>query len=401
MTRLVKRFRRTRVAGNQSRIALNHPPFFGPVRATRSDMASDRKIRYAVIGAGNIAQVAVLPAFAHAKSNSELVAIISGDGEKRSELAKRYDLELTGSYEDFEHVLREGRIDVVYIATPNELHKPFALRAAALGVHVLCEKPLATSVADAEEIAAACVKAGVELMVAYRLHFEEGTLSAIELVKSGKIGDPRVFESVFGHTVRPGDIRTRADMGGGAMFDLGVYCVNAVRNLFQAEPILTFASSLMKDDVDDTTTAFLLFPHGRTAHFTVSNSVAGVSSYRVVGTEGDLRVEPAYEYSDKIEHHLTVDGKSSTTQFGKRDQFAPELEYFSRCILEGRAPEPDAEEAIDDLHVIEAILKSAKTGAMVALQPRKRIRRPSLAQESSKRAVGKQETVNAPSPSLK
>ena len=364
-------------------------------------MSSDRKIRYAVVGAGNIAQVAVLPAFAHAKSNSELVAIISGDPEKRSELAKRYDLDLTGSYDDFEHVLREGRIDVAYIATPNELHKPFALRAAALGVHVLCEKPLATSVADAEAIAAACVRAGVELMVAYRLHFEEGTLSAIELVKSGRIGDPRVFESVFGHTVRPGDIRTRADMGGGAMFDLGVYCINAVRNLFQAEPTLVFASSQMKEGVDDTTTAILHFPHGRVAHFTVSNSVAGVSSYRVVGTQGNLRVEPGYEYTDKLEHHLTVDEKSSTTKFGKRDQFAPELEYFSRCILEGHAPEPDAEEAIDDLYVIEAILKSAKTGAPVPLEPRRRIRRPSMAQESSKRAVGKQETINAPSPSMK
>jgi len=373
----------------------------GAVRARRCRMVIDRKIRYAVVGAGNIAQVAVLPAFAHAKSNSELVAIISGDNQKRSELAKRYDLSLTGSYEDFEHLLREGRIDVVYIATPNELHKPFALRAAALGVHVLCEKPLATSVADAEAIAAACHKAGVELMVAYRLHFEEGTLSAIDLVKSGKIGDPRIFESVFGHTVRPGDIRTRADMGGGAMFDLGVYCVNAVRNLFQAEPLLAFGSSLMKEGVDDTTTAVLHFPHGRTAHFTVSNSIAGVSSYRVVGTEGDLRVEPGYEYSEKIEHHLTVEQKSSTTKFGKRDQFAPELEYFSRCILEGRAPEPDAEEAIDDLRVIEANLKSAKIGVPVALEPRKRIRRPSLAQEASKRAVGRQETVNAPSPSLK
>jgi len=364
-------------------------------------MASDRKIRYAVVGAGNIAQVAVLPAFAHAKSNSDLAAIVSGDHEKRTELAKRYDLELTGDYPELEQVLRQGQIDAVYIATPNELHKEIALRAAALGVHVLCEKPLATSVTDAEEIAAACDKAAVKLMIAYRLHFEEGTLSAIELVKSGKLGDPRLFESVFGHTVRPGDIRTRADLGGGAMLDLGVYCVNAVRNLFQEEPVLVFASSQMKNGTDESTTAVLHFPHGRMAHFTVSNAIAGVSSYRVVGTEGDLRVEPAYEYSEQIEHHLTVGEKPSSTKFGKRDQFAPELEYFSRCILENRAPEPDAEEAIDDLRVIEAILKSAQTGAAVPLTPRQRTRRPSLAQESSKRAVGKQETIHAPSPSVK
>jgi len=364
-------------------------------------MASDRKIRYAVVGAGNIAQVAVLPAFAHAKGNSELVAIVSGDSEKRAALAKRYDLGLTGSYEELERVLRQGQIDAVYIATPNELHKPIALRAAALGVHVLCEKPLAASVADGEEIAAACANAGVKLMIAYRLHFEEGTLKAIELVKSGKLGDPRVFDSVFGHTVRAGDIRTRADLGGGAMFDLGVYCVNAVRNLFREEPLQVFASSQIKDGVDESTTALLHFPHGRVAHFTVSNHVVGVSSYRVTGTEGDLRVEPAYEYSDGIEHHLTVDEKTRTTKFSKRDQFAPELEYFSRCILENRAPEPDAEEALDDLRVVEAILQSAATALPVKLEPRKRIRRPSLAQQSHQRAVGKQETVHAPSPSVK
>jgi len=100
------------------------------------------------------------------------------------------------------------------------------------------------------------------------------------------------------------------------------------------------------------------------------NSIAGISSHRVVGTEGDLRVEPAFEYTDKLEHHLTLEGKTHSTKFGKRDQFAPELDYFSRCILEDRAPEPDAEEAIDDLRVIEAILKSAQSGSPVPLSPR-------------------------------
>lgn len=339
-----------------------------------------KKIRYAVVGAGNIAQVAVLPAFAHAKDNSELAAIVSGDPQKRTQLAEKYDLALTGSYDDLERILKEGQIDAVYIATPNALHKQVALRAASAGVHVLCEKPLAPTVRECEEIAEACANAKLKLMIAYRLHFEEGTLKAIALVKSGRIGEPRLFESVFGHTVRPGDIRTRADLAGGAMFDLGVYCVNAARNLFQEEPLSVYASSQMKEGTDDTTTALLHFPHGRIAQFTVSNSIAGVSSYRVVGTEGDLRVEPAYEYTDKIEHHLTIEGKITSTSFSKRDQFAPELEYFSRCILENREPEPDAEEAIDDIRVIEAILKSAETAAPVALPPRQRIRRPTLEQ---------------------
>ncbi|MES1183645.1 MAG: Gfo/Idh/MocA family oxidoreductase [Myxococcales bacterium] len=360
-----------------------------------------KKIRYAVIGAGNIAQVAVLPAFKHARSNSELVAVISGDAEKRAELTQKYRLELSGDYDDLERVLERGAVDALYVATPNALHEQCAVRAAAVGVHVLCEKPLATTVADAEQVAQACAAAGVKLMVAYRLHFEEANLKAIELVKSGKIGDPRVFDSVFSHVVRPGDIRTRADVGGGAMFDLGVYCVNAARNLFREEPVLAFATSQERDGVDETTTAILQFPHGRVAQFTVSNGTAAVSSYRIAGTDGDLRVEPAYEYFDKLEHYLTVDGKTRHESFAKRDQFAPELEYFSQCILDNREPEPNAEEAIDDLRVIEAILQSARTGKPVPLSPRQRTRRPSASQEAKKPAVGKEHPVHAPSPSIR
>src|SRR5215216_88121 len=100
----------------------------------------NKKVRYALIGAGNIAQVAVLPAFKHAKSNAELVAVISGDSEKRQQLAKAYGLELSVDYEDLELALERGAIDALYVATPNALHKPYVLRAAAAGVHILCEK---------------------------------------------------------------------------------------------------------------------------------------------------------------------------------------------------------------------------------------------------------------------
>ena len=368
---------------------------------TGETMQAKTKVRYAVVGAGNIAQVAVLPAFAHAKSNSELVAIVSGDEQKRAELAERYQLAFAGGYEDLEPILEQGEIQAIYIATPNSLHKAVACRAAARGVHVLCEKPMATSVADCEEIADACAKANVKLMCAYRLHFEEANLSALDIVRSGKIGEPRVFDSVFTHVVRPGDIRTRPELGGGACLDLGIYCVNAARNLFGAEPVLVYATAQMRNGTDDTTTAVLQFPGGRVAHFTVSSSMASVSSYRISGTEGNLLVEPAYDYTDKLEHYLTIDGKTHSQSFGKRDQFAPELEYFSSCILENRTPEPDAEEAIDDLRVIEAILSSASSGKPIPLTPRQRRRRPDSTQEAKKPAVRKQETVNAPSPSLK
>lgn len=359
------------------------------------------RVRYAVIGAGNIAQVAVMPAFKHARENSELVALVSSDAEKRAELCKEYGLEIAGDYPDLEQVLEQGKIDAVYVATPNSLHKEHVLRAAARGVHVLCEKPLAPSVRDCEAMARACEDHDVKLMVAYRLHFEEGTLSALQLLEDGKLGDLRVFDSVFGHKVRPGDIRTKPEVAGGACLDLGVYCINAARHVFQAEPLSVLASTIDRDGVDDTTTAVLRFEGERFAQFTVSNSTASTSSYRVVGSAGDIRVEPAFDYREGLEHYLTVDGKTRHKAFSKRDQFAPQLIHFSRCVLEGRDPGPSADEGICDIRVVEAILESAKTGRRVELPRREHRYQPSLEQELKKPAVTKAEPVHAPSPSLR
>ena len=172
---------------------------------------STPKIRYAVIGAGNIAQVGVLPAFAHAAENSELVAIISSDPEKREKLTAKYDVEAVGDYDNLERILEEADVDAAYIALPNHLHRAFTERCAAVGVHVLCEKPMAMSVNDCEAMIEATDAADVMLMIAYRLHFEETNLRALESVRAGKIGDPTMFSSMFTHQVKAGDIRARSD----------------------------------------------------------------------------------------------------------------------------------------------------------------------------------------------
>lgn len=360
-----------------------------------------RRIRYAVIGAGNIAQVAILPAFAHAKQSSQLVALVSGDAEKRRELRKLYELELDGDYSELESIIEQGRIDAVYVATPNTHHKDLAMRAAAAGAHVLCEKPLAPSAADCQAIIDACAANGVWLMVAYRLHFEQASLKALEIARSGKLGEPRLFSSFFSHVVREADIRRDASLAGGATLDLGVYCINAARHLFDAEPELVLAHAIDREGTDDTVSATLRFPGNRIAQFCVSNSAAGVSSYRIAGTEGDLRVEPAFEYVGELVHHLTLGEKTERKVFEKGDQFAPELKYFSECILTGREPEPSGEEGWCDVRVVEAIFRSAREQRAVTLEPYARRRKPSLAQADHERPVKKPKTVNAPSPSVK
>jgi predicted dehydrogenase len=360
-----------------------------------------RQVRYAVVGAGNIAQIAVMPAFAHAEGNSRLVGVVSSDPQKRAELRKRYDLEVAVEYADLERAIREHSIDAVYVATPNTLHREYAERAAAAGAHVLCEKPMAPTVADCEAMAAACRSANRKLMIAYRLHFEKTNLEAIEIARSGKLGKLRLFSSFFSHVVRPGDIRQDPHLAGGAAYDMGVYCINAARNLFAAEPIEVFASALEVNGTDDTTTVQLTFPEERMAQFAVSNSVAGVSSYRLGGDQGDLLVQPAFEYAEGNSYHLTIDGKTKSKTFKKRDQFAPELLYFSECILKDIEPEPSAEEGICDVRILEAILESARTRKPVTLRPFQRSRRPDMSQEIERPAIRKPDVVNAPSPSLR
>lgn len=368
-------------------------------------MAQDgKRVRYAVVGLGNIAQVAVLPAFEHAKENCELVALVSGDAEKREKLGKRYSVGEVGSYEELEGVLERSRADVAYIATPNTLHRPLTERAARAGVHVLCEKPMATSVADCEAMIRAAEENGVKLMIAYRLHFEEANLKAIEAIESGKIGNVRAFTSEFSQQVRQGDIRTKKELGGGALYDVGIYCLNAARYILKSEPIEVFAYETSGDErfegVDETTMAVLRFADDRFAQFVCSQGLADVSNYRVLGSKGDLRLDPAYGYAGELKCHLTIEGETEVVSYPKRDQFAPELVYFANCILDDREPEPSGEEGLADVRVLEAIKTSARSGQPVLLQSFERSRRPDLSLEMRKPPVEKPETVNAPSPSM-
>ena len=364
------------------------------------------KVRYAVVGLGHIAQVAVLPPFAHAE-NSQLAALVSDDSEKLEKLGRKYKVKTRCSYAEYDECLASGEVDAVYIALPNHLHREYTERAAHAGVHVLCEKPMAVTEDDCLAMLRAAEENKVKLMVAYRLHFEEATLKAIDLVQGGKIGDPRLFDSVFTMTVKEGDIRLNPrDQGGGTLYDIGIYCINAVRNLYGAEPMEVVAFSANNGDTrflqcEETTSGILRFPgRERLASFTCSFGAADVSSYRVVGTKGDLVMDPAYEYAGELKQRVTVNGRTRERSFPKRDQFAPELIHFSECILTGAEPEPSGWEGLADVRVIRALYRSADTGQPVKLEPfDKDTQRPSLDQEIRRPPVRKPELVNTEAPS--
>jgi predicted dehydrogenase len=365
--------------------------------------SSGKGVRYAVVGAGWFGQAAVLPAFANAKENSELVAIVSGDREKRSALSAQYGVPAY-PYEKYEDLLAAGCVDAVYIVSPNSIHNEHTVVAARHGVHVLCEKPLADSAVAAEEMIAACDRAGVLLMTAYRLHFEKANLQAIELVRKGKIGPPRVMTATFTQQVDPDNSRLDARLGGHPLLDVGIYCVNAGRYLFQAEPTEVTAFEATGGDprfkeVPEMVAAVIRFPGERLVSFVCGFGEAKASAYQVLGTKGDIRLDPAFAHTGKRTMSVTVDGESKSTEFPDSDQIGPEIVYFSDCILKGRRPEPDGREGLIDLWIIEAIKSSALKGMAVPLQPVPEKPRPHAGQEISKPPRKEEpELVNAAPP---
>ncbi len=377
-----------------------------PEHMKRNALRHRRKVRYAVVGLGHIAQVAVLPAFAHARANSQVTALVSDDPKKLETLGRRYRVDHLFSYKEYGDCLRSGAVDAVYIALPNHLHADYSIAAAQAGIHILCEKPMAVTEKECWAMIQAAELSGVKLMIAYRLHFEEANMTAAKLVRSGNLGDPRFFTSSFSMQVRPDNIRTDKEKGGGTLYDIGIYCINAARYLFCAEPseVVAFSSANQKDErfkeIDEMTSALLRFPGGRLAEFTSSFGAADVASYRVVGTKGDVRLDQAYEYVYPIELRLTVKGKIRKQTFHKRDQFAPELEYFSDCILKDRIPEPSGMEGVADVRIIEAIYHSAKRHRVVKIKPLRQPQRPSIKQTKKRPAVEKPALVHAESAAL-
>ena len=359
-----------------------------------------KKIRYAVVGLGHIAQTAVLPAFKHAE-NSELAALVTGNPKKNRELSERYSVKAY-SYNDLEDALHKEQVDAVYISTPNSLHREHTERAARAGVHVLCEKPMAATQNDCEAMLRAVEKNNVKLMIAYRLHFNDANLHAIRVAQSGHLGDVRYFGSLFGLQVKEG-IRTRKELGGGTLFDIGIYCINAARYLFRDEPIevvgLTADNGEKRfAEIEEMTSAMMRFPYERLAMFTCSFGSTDISHYDLVGTKGHLRLENAYEYLGEMKCVTTIDGMKTETISKAGDQFAPELIYFSDCIVHDRSPEPSGNEGLADVRVINAIYISAEIGRAVQIEPVPKKQRPDETMKIKRPPVKEPELIAGASP---
>ena len=338
-------------------------------------------IKYAVVGAGWISQKAFLPGVAQS-ANSVVSAIVTGDRDKATRLAEFHGVGRIVDYDGYDALLRSSEIDAVYIALPNDMHADYAIRAARAGKHVLVEKPLATSEQDALAMITAAREAGVFLMTAYRLHNEPGTVAVLEHIRSGAIGKPLFFQSMFSFQAAAGNHRLKAASWGGPLQDVGVYCVNAARHIFAEEPIEAMA--MVNRPIDDprfreveaSVAALLRFPSGGLAQFVASFGAAAVDTYRVVGTSGDLELDPGFKFETATRLRLRRDGKTVETQFPRIDHFGAQVTYFSDCIAAGTPPEANGEEGLADMRALIAIEKAALTGQPQTISSPPRSRHP-------------------------
>lgn len=331
--------------------------------------SSEKKIKYAVIGLGHIAQKAILPAFKNASSNSELTALVSGSKDKLTMLGDKYHVHKRYLYSQFDECLKRREIDAIYISTPNFFHRSIMERAASFGVHVLCEKPLSVTPDDCLSMIELANQNNIKLMTAYRLYLDDANNDVLKMINEKKIGEAKIFTSSFVIEVKdPQNIRLEnVSKGGGPLHDIGIYCINAARRIFNSMPIQVFALALNSKDpkfsqIDETISCTLKFPEDKMAIFTVSFGAYPVSDYEIIGTKGNIRMENSYSYNHSRHLKLFENGKSHSKTYREHDQFADELFYFSNCIISNASPTPSGEEGFLDIKIIEALLLSLDLG---------------------------------------
>ncbi len=330
-----------------------------------------RKVGYCVIGLGRIADHFMRGV--KDSSTSQITGLVSGHRDKALRIAAQYGVPESSiySYEQMDAMRDNKSIDAVYVALPNSMHAEYTIRSAKAGKHVLCEKPMSTSVADAEAMIAACKAANVKLMIAYRLHYEPTTLRAIKLIRDGVLGKVEAINSVNGFNIAQGEWRaTKALGGGGPLMDMGIYSLNATRYLTGEEPVRFTASVSTVDHdgrfetVEENTAWTTQFPSGALASCSTTYGASMPGFYRVYGSKGWLEVGSfgyeglrlQAEFREKGAPPIKLDELNT-----ERDpkQFTREADHFTECILQNRTPDTPGEEGLRDMQYMKEIYRAA------------------------------------------
>jgi predicted dehydrogenase len=321
-------------------------------------------VRWGIVSTADIGMSKVTPAIARA-SNAEVVAIASRDGDRARAAADR--LGIPTAYGSYEELLVADDVDALYVPLPNDQHAEWTVRAVEAGKHVLCEKPLAMTAAQAQQMVDAARAAGVLLGEAFMYRHHPTWVEVVRLVRQGRIGDLRAVQTFFSYyNDDPANIRNRPENGGGAAMDIGCYAINAARLLTGAEPV-NVASSVERDPqmgIDTLTSAVLTFPGGVQSTFTTCIRCESYQRVHVVGSAGRIEVEIPFNIPpDRTTRVFVTAGgdppqapATQTLTFEPADQYTLQAEVFGQAILDGAPAPVDPSDAVANMRVIEAVL---------------------------------------------
>jgi predicted dehydrogenase len=339
-----------------------------------------RRIGFALVGLGHLTLSRLMPAFGESK-HCKPVALVSGDRDKARKLARQHDIPESSIYDyaNFDRIADNPAIDVVYIVLPNSMHAEFTIRAAKAGKHVLCEKPMAVSARECQQMIEACAAADRKLMIAYRSQYEPMNRAIVKMVRDNKLGTLKEFISTNSQNMGdPNQWRLKKALaGGGALPDVGVYCLNTARFLSGEEPseVLAWTHSTAGDvrfrEVEETMHFVLRFPSGLQATCHTSYGANKSQMLRLMGTEGWVELNPAYAYEGiRLRHSHVVGGQTVIEEpaIGQKNQFALEMDHMASCVRTNSVPHSPGEEGLQDQRIVEALYESARgNGKPVAL----------------------------------
>ncbi|HSI06388.1 MAG TPA: Gfo/Idh/MocA family oxidoreductase, partial [Myxococcota bacterium] len=338
-----------------------------------------KTIGYAVVGLGELALAEVMPAFAQSKL-SRPVALVSGHRDKALRVAQTYGIAESAIYDyaSYDKLAQNDEVEAIYIILPNSMHAEYTIRGLKAGKHVLCEKPMAVSVAEGERMVAAAKDAKKKLMIAYRLHYEPYNRKVMEMCATRELGAIKTFSSSHCMQVKAPNIRLSKPLGGGPVGDIGIYSIQAARYVTREEPtaVTAMAYSSPGDqrfrEVPESVAFTMLFPSGTMAHCDCSFAAGASRRYRVHCADGFIDLDPAFSYRGlrlSVARKDAAGSESRTSiELESGNQFALELDHFAQAILDDSAVRTPGEEGLKDMRVIAAIDEAVKTGKTVRLK---------------------------------
>jgi predicted dehydrogenase len=331
--------------------------------------SSIKKLGIALVGLGGYSSGQLAPALQETR-HCYLAGIVTGTPDKEEKWAKKYGIPVTNiyNYKNFDSFKDNPDIDIVYVVLPNAMHKEFVIRAAQAGKHVICEKPMAVTVEDCNEMINACKQAGKMLSIGYRLHFEPHNLEMMRLGKEKSFGNIKYLKAEDGMRDTSGWRLNKALAGGGPLMDLGIYCVQGVRYTTGLDPIAVTAIEGPKKDlekfkeVEESLSWKMEMPGGIVANCKASYSEK-LNVLRADAENGWFELQPSYEYKG-------IKGETSTGKmdFPQVNQQALQMDDFAQAVKNNRPTPVSGEMGRQDVKILEAIYESMRTGKRVEIK---------------------------------